>query len=187
MRKLIEAHLNEEQRYDAIMEVLREAYVNETLHVSSPCGCAVGNLIAAATGYTIEKLFIEGSEAGIHWIGGSPVWSHKFFTMKVRGMTDVASKAFTIQRANDTHVQVLTHESNVEADALWQLEQTGLGIETLMGIEWNFELGASRGSTDDEQMFLGLMAVSNYLEGAYGLNRSKHQQTTITLKQLFTV
>jgi hypothetical protein len=43
------------ERFDKTVDVLVKAYLNGTIQPGNPCGCAIGNMIAAACGYKFER------------------------------------------------------------------------------------------------------------------------------------
>jgi hypothetical protein len=56
--------------YNKTVNILVEAYFNDTLKHGNPCACAVGNLIAANKGIKIFENFMGELE----WFGVSPDW-----------------------------------------------------------------------------------------------------------------
>jgi hypothetical protein len=181
MMNLIRNTMNEQQRYDTVFNVLTSAYVNGTLHVGNPCGCAVGNLVAAAIGVTFEQ---DGT-----WKGFTPKWSHKFTTVRLHTLFTSYKGMSKMTYNNGNHVQLLRMclDDEIESEAMWQLEQIGLGFDILMGIEWHFETGSYEGKDNDERMFLGLMSVLSFLEDVWNIKTEYHQEKTVELSHIFEV
>lgn len=48
--------MKNEALYNKTVDILVQAYFNDTLQLGNPCGCAVGNLVAAANCYKYKEL-----------------------------------------------------------------------------------------------------------------------------------
>lgn len=153
-----------QQKYDLILQILTDSYVNGTLKPGNGCGCLVGNLIAHSLGINI---YISNGE--ITWHGATPKWAHKFWTSTVgaAGLVKAFISDETIIRKQNGHqaqmVRISFMDPSVGYDADWQLAQVGLPTNVLMDLEWTFEINAARTTDTDEKMFLGLMAALDYL------------------------
>jgi len=59
--------MKNKELFNRTISILVNAYLNDTLEHGQPCGCAIGNLVAANNGYSIQKsersnwVFIEGA------------------------------------------------------------------------------------------------------------------------------
>lgn len=61
--------------YDNAVNVLLDAYNNETLQHGNPCGCAIGNLVADANGFKIYK---RKEDNRVDWEGKDVEWFDLF-------------------------------------------------------------------------------------------------------------
>ena len=135
------------QLFKHTTDVLFSAYFTNTLKHGDFCGCAVGNLIAAAMSIkvvpeiTIEHDGLFGSALG--WESWEPLWDRVFFT----GACDI---------------QEINMEEYVDF-AKMQIDATGYSVEQLAKIEHAFET-AKEGENDEDFMFNGLTAVLDVLK-----------------------
>lgn len=64
--------MQNETLYNKTVDILVQAYFNDTLIHQNACGCAVGNIIAANMGYSYRKKHL-----GIWWADGrNPFWPY---------------------------------------------------------------------------------------------------------------
>lgn len=122
--------------YKRTVDILVQAYFNDTLIHGNCCACAVGNLIAANNGFTfIKKYFFE-------WRETNPEWPsiHLFRECK----------------------QIADPINYDQKKGMEQLLSTGYTIIETAAIEYSFE--KATGNTKDERMFNGLMAVIEVLD-----------------------
>lgn len=115
--------------YQKTVDILVNAYFNDTLEHSNCYACAVGNLI----GYYLGVVFTHRKM----WVGLKPYWDDVFITMD-EGQRICHSEYF--------------------GEAKRQIDLTGYTYIELAKIEKAFEMAES-GVNDDEFMFNGLMAV----------------------------
>ena len=120
------------------ISILVKAYQNETLTHSSPCACAVGNLICAANNINlIPNLDELNSWRKYVWERDSPNWYWGL-----------------IRRIDENYYN----------KGLEQIANTGYSVSEITKIERAFESVCDRPYTYiDEDGFLGLMAVVDAL------------------------
>lgn len=127
--------MKNEQLYNKTVDILVQAYLNDTLQHGNCYACAVGNMVAANKSYT----YYEGM-----WVDAFSWWNSVFST--------------------DVYYGIQTIEiNNYTGDAKEQIDSTGYSVRELAEIELSFET-APRGNSDDEWMFNGLMAVIGVLD-----------------------
>lgn len=123
--------------YNKTINILVNAYFNNTLEHGMCTMCAVGNLVAANMGYTFKNNT---------WNNGAgytfPRWNN------VHMYTDDEQK-FDLSKYVDT--------------AKKEIDSTGYSPLETAAIELAFET-ANKGKSKDEYMFNGLMAVVNALD-----------------------
>lgn len=127
--------------YHKTVNILFDAYFNDTLEHGNYCGCAVGNIVAANMHKTFFKISYE-NEIGVDWVGEEDGGRHWFFSIKPE--------------------ELLCDEIN-QTKALAQIKSTGYSVEELIKIESAFE-SADYGVCRDERMFNGLVLVLNALK-----------------------
>ena len=121
--------------YEKTVSILVDAYMNDTL-VHGDCGaCAVGNLCAAYGFKERESPFEEGPTR--------ESWAELFYT-------GIGGQYVNAQALKDPDVMAV-------------INATGYHWKQLAQIERAFEM-APRGSSSDEWMFNGLMAVVEVLD-----------------------
>ncbi len=143
--------------YQKTVDILVQAYFNDTLEHGNPCGCAVGNIIAANLGKKITMVTpTHASKLG--WDGdknSSGLWYD------------------CIRRPGD----LLSNESKIE------IKSSGYSVPEIIKIESAFE-GArpSFRNKDDDTMFNGLMAV---IEALDRIHENTDTELTTTTKKRF--
>lgn len=121
--------------YHKTVQILFDAYFNDTLTHGSCSACAVGNLVAANCGYTHKDKY--------SWNEAHPSWTCAFMT------------AHGQQRYSPgTYIMYIDVKKEIDA--------TGYFIKELARIEYAFEM-ADKGHVDEDWMFNGLCAVLNVL------------------------
>lgn len=123
--------------YNKTVDILVQAYFNDTLVHGNQCGCAVGNIVAANCG-----IRIKGKGDNLHWtvpsmISGDAIW-------------------FTYIQGD-----IMNDHDGEKAEK--QISITGYNVSDIIHIERAFE-NALFGNSDDEWMFNGLMAVIDVLD-----------------------
>lgn len=136
--------------FNHTVNVLVQAYLNNTLIHNDCAACAVGNIIAAEIGAKI--ITDESGFFGSSWVrGGNEIvvgWTEVFCTTS-RGQ-HINSKAYIGQVKR-------------------QIDVTGYSWQELAAVERAFESAPSGGS-GDSYMFNGLMAVVDVLADIHGID-----------------
>lgn len=131
--------MNRPELYNKTVDILVQAYMNDTLQHANCHACAVGNLIAANMGIGYSKSKYETTM----WNREFPVW------IDVHCM-----------KADGQHLNFC----NYTGEAKEQIDATGYSPYETAGIELAFESNRDNGSTADERMFNSLLAVIEYLD-----------------------
>lgn len=189
--RLVKERMTNEEKFDRIFQVLTGAYMDNTLQPGSPCACAVGNLVAYAMYNRVEFLKEGGIDSDLPvWKIGSPSWGHLFYTLQKDTSSYKINRAIDeskVIQENDTHCQVMRKDLDdvTRRMANYELGSTGLPLEVLLGIEFQFETNSAYGRSREDKMFKGLNAVLNYLSVYFGLSEPKKTQATTTLQEIF--
>jgi hypothetical protein len=145
--KILNVMINPEL-YKKTVDILYDAYFNNTLVHGDFCACAVGNLIAANTGEKIllrnTAVHMDGRKRRIMKLDSerSPEWIKVFYTVGI----------------NDT----LFNSCNYKGFAKLEIDSTGYSLQELMKIEYAFEV-ANKGESEEDYLFNGLIAVLDVL------------------------
>lgn len=130
-----------ESLYNRTVEILVQAYFNDTLKHGCPCGCAVGNLVLAHCGKTVKRTNAPSPNG--HPMSYNPDWY------------------FSVLNKNNS---AKGYPVNVE-HGNYQIAATGYTLSEIDLIEKAFEgVGPSGTGDDDKDGFLGLMAVIDVLD-----------------------
>lgn len=145
--------------FNHTLSVLVTGYLNNTLEHYSCCACAVGNMVANACGYTFAGMH-RGFDQELLWdqtisLRINPSWRRVFITYE----DGTARKS----------------PSNYFGDAKAEIDATGYNWEELSRIENAFEM-APKGSSKDEHMFNGLMAVVDVLADIHGIDLERKEE-----------
>lgn len=144
--------------YQRSVDILAKAYMDNTLEHNNCAACAVGNLVAANNGYEIIPNLKMSAVAqwckpkGIGVDFFNPEWHKVFMT---GGVHDVRTGNITRHQDRDPQAY--------RGEAAQQIDSTGYSWQELSQIEHAFEI-APKGSSEDEWMFNGLMAVVDVLD-----------------------
>lgn len=135
--------MKNENLFKKSVQILSEAYFNDTLRHGNCYACAVGNLIAANTGkvykeYPKDRYETISSPPTFRW-DGTVSW--QIVSYSYIGQSDRERREF----------------------GLAEIASTGYTVNEFMQIEKAFE-GANRGKSDDDWMYNGLMAVVDVLQ-----------------------
>lgn len=152
--------------YIWLVDVLRQAYMDDKLIAGSPCECGTGNIIYAAAlekGYSMPK----ARELSFSW-------QYTFCTMTNRNLNKVLSLPHLSTcrrgRSNDTYTQVL-----LGCDSAG-LSLVSLPKQVMMDLEWEFET-TEKGETPDEIMFNRLIACISVLDKYFGIPPIVQEET----------
>jgi len=126
--------------YNRTVDILYQAYFNDTLEHGSTCGCAVGNIIAANLGLKPE---IESDT----WEGRKTYWYAYLSDIKIY---------------QDNQIR-----RDIKREAEAEIEVTGYSLQDIVRIEKAFEYADD--SNEDAWMFNGLVAVLDVLKEIHGI------------------
>lgn len=154
--------------YNWLVDVLVEAYMNDTLKAGESCGCGTGNIINAKLKQMGTPSFIVEDLTS--------KWSFAFQTVKLRKVdTDVQSVDVrsTVVKSNDKYMQVSYEGIGFPFKHLMRQAHEVLGIvelplDVIMELEWKFET-TEIGDSPDEIMFNRLLAAISVLDKYFGV------------------
>lgn len=129
--------MKNESLYHKTVDILYDAYFNDTLEHGDYCSCAFGNIVAANCGI---KLTRDGIRNMVDY--GNSEW---FFCLTTSG----SGKVFENLKWNK--------------EGISQITETGYTLFDCAMIEQAFEM-ADIGEDDDDWVFNGLVAVLNVLK-----------------------
>lgn len=148
--------MKNEQLYNKTVDILVQAYFDNTLVHGNQCGCAVGNIVASNMGIKIFK----GRRGQVFWSKEAKIWK------------DAAWYGY------------ITHASPQEKEfeysiskAKNQIKKTGYSFSEIGQIEGAFER-ADFGASEEDFMFNGLMAVIDVLDEIHENKDTNVSQTT---------
>jgi hypothetical protein len=128
--------------FEGTVSILVKAYLNETLEVGNYCACAVGNLIASATGAELKKDPDKPYGGRFSW-GRSKFYGGEWY--------------FASPNENELQEE--------------QLQSIGYSRVEINAIEKAFERAAHRVSGhESHKEFAGLMAVVDVLSDIHGID-----------------
>ncbi len=155
--------MKQELLYNKTVDILVQAYFNDTLEHGNYCGCAVGNIIAANCGIDLVKS------------GGA------FSEVHPKKIPDFSYNKDSRHLENPLHNGIwydFKDKNKALNDVVSkQVQMTGYSWEELLLIERAFE-GVWNYTTDDERMFSGLMAVIECLDKIHENNDTAITQTS---------
>lgn len=134
-----------ENLYHKTVDILVQAYFNDTLQHGNCYACAVGNMVMANMGITMLR--DPTSIKDIYWKGYS---SYGNIDGKLQNSDwfDLIKGTLCDSRKDEAHRQI---------------ESTGYSVSDIDKIETAFE-GADYGTSNEDWMFNGLMAVIDVLD-----------------------
>jgi hypothetical protein len=147
--------MNRIDLYNKTVDILFQAYFNDTLEHGNYCGCAVGNLVAAGMGKKIIR-----SSGQVDWLNdldGGSLWYDL-----IRG-----------------YIEYGGNEEREAATA--QILSTGYSFDEITMIERSFEK-APFGNSQDDYMFNGLVSV---LEALKQIHEIKDEHVTEVSRKRF--
>ena len=147
--------MKNESLYRKTVDILVQAYMNDTLQHSNCHACAVGNLVSANIG--IEK-FITKPDGLLIWSNGIPFWNDVHMFMSSVGIQNIDQTQYKDEAKN-------------------QIDATGYTWQQTAEIEKAFE-SALYGNSEDEWMLNGLMAVIDVLDKIHEVNDPDVTQKT---------
>lgn len=160
--------MKNESLYNKTVDILVQAYFNDTLVHGHCAACAVGNLIAANCGYQIDI----GDEDNIIWINNrrkvvEPDWTKVFCTNRKSSFLGLLHR----------YEQTINFDK-IDGCSLYQINSTGYAPSQLARIEFAFESV----SKNKDYTFNGLMAVIDVLDE---IHENKDSDITIQNKNKF--
>jgi hypothetical protein len=127
---------NRPSLYKRTVDILFDAYFNDTLQHGDCYACAAGNIC---------------KEAAIKTGIPNNSWKRLFTTNGTR------TRQLNQRELGDWYPYISVY------DAVFLVEATGYGVNELGRVEWAFE-SASQGNSDEDWMFNGLVAVLEVLK-----------------------
>jgi hypothetical protein len=162
--------------YQKTVDILVDAYFNDTLVHGRCTACAVGNIVAANLGYRIENVLESGRRY--------PKWLNRDGKkMSYPAYVDGVPKgwgAVVCSNGEDQKVNLKCYNG----EAKRQIDATGYSVADIALIESSFEKAI--GENEDDRMFNGLMAVIEILDMIHentdtditSLSKSRFQKTS---------
>ncbi len=138
--------MKNETLYNKTVDILVQAYLNDTLIHGNCFACAVGNMVASNMGF--QFVVDNSTNHNPHRLG----WGEGYF--------------YSSNNIKPTWFDMCGPYGGLEYEspkALEQIKSTGYSFEELIRIERAFEV-SDRGNSKDEYMFNGLMAVIEVLD-----------------------
>lgn len=149
--------MKNKELFEKTVGILVRAYQNDALRHGSCMACAVGNIVGANCG--IQNLFNNFE------------WQEKAIISPARsGWPDVFMT--TTDGIQDKY------SGNYKGAAKFQIDSTGYTWRELAKIEYAFET-AHKGSSDDEWMFNGLIAVYDVLCEIHEADKSEVESANL--------
>lgn len=149
------------RNFEHTVNVLVQAYLNDTLEHRNCTACAVGNIIAECTGTKPLKFINQKADDLMRWENGiNPSWISVFVTPH-------------------TQARQKKYPENYVNEAKSEIDSTGYTWEELAKIEEVFE--HSEGMNSEDRMFDGLMNVVDVLADIHGIDLKAKEEA----KQLF--
>lgn len=143
--------MNRPDLYHKTVDILFDAYFNDTLKHSSCTKCAVGNIVAANMNLSVvDEYYFKGSDHE---------GCTQFITKSGEIFPPYWQRVFVTRNGRDKVVNPV----NLTGKALEQINATGYPWQELARIEYAFET-APRGSNAEDYMFNGLVAVLDVLK-----------------------
>lgn len=141
------------------VDILVKAYFNDELRHGDCEACAVGNIVYAAgfKRYNGPKMHIDSCG----------MWKNVF-------CTDMLSKR--------QHFGSIDENGEYYLAGIRAINATGYGLDDLAKIEYAFEI-APYGSSDEEWMFNGLMAVVDVLAAIHRVDLTQKEQAKLLFQK----
>lgn len=158
--------MKNETLYNKTVDILVQAYFNDTLEHGVCHACAVGNIINAHRPFSEEEIMMLNAS---NMLGDRQGWSSVFLTCKC------------LYKPNWGEKRQLIIISNYNGLAKEQIDSTGYSVVELAMIEHAFET-APEGNNREDYMFNGLMAVIDALDV---IHENKDTEVTSSAKSQF--
>lgn len=153
--------MSEQAKFNHTVQVLVQAYLNDTLEKGNCQACAVGNLIAHAAG----AVYVRKPD---HYRG----------KMELEAQPRVVDWLVAICTGDNSTQEIDKSKYLNQPDVKAAFDSTGYSFEQLARIEYAFESnnGHNQWGTDAEREFAGLMGVVDVLVEIHGLALSTATQ-----------
>jgi hypothetical protein len=142
--------MNRPDLYKKTVDILYQAYFNDTLQHGNCYACAVGNIVAANCGDSFKTSLNAMQFQNLYW-------SHE-----PESIYDCSIQADDQAMWYDAIGGGVVIRSSFNATAIKQIAATGYTPKELSKVEVAFER-AARGNNNEEHMFNGLVAVLDQL------------------------
>ena len=167
------------KRFDVAIASLMKGYMNGTLAKGNCAACAVGNMVAGATGRTIKKSQDFDGEVDFDFVNvighiNNPSWQLVF-------STNPRDRRLSRKERQVIEMQYYKGSAQLEIDA------TGYNVQELADVEWAFEKATKIMFHDyhkkrdkrkiDEDQLNGLYAVVDVLCKIEGYDNTVAQET----------
>lgn len=154
--------MKNQELFHKTVNILVQAYLNNSLIHCDCSACMVGNLVASNMGIKMSVAENYFNIIGAEWIGEEPHWHKVFYTQP------------------DTKKQIFK-KTSYRGKAKKQIESTGYSLKELAKMEYVFETAPGFKTTnydpqDEEWMFNGLMAVIDVLCDIHEMNDEAKQE-----------
>lgn len=162
--------MQREQLYHKTVDILVQAYFNDTLQHGNCFACAVGNIVAANCGIKFQLMARENK---------------RFYDMIVKPLTwegygiDIKKTITYFAHDNGEYPQELSYQIIKSGYSFKELNQIEQAFESAVSLSYEPKFG----QTDDEAMFNGLMNVIDALDE---IHENKDEATTQSSKKKFT-
>lgn len=147
------------------VNVLVQAYLNDTLVHGYCTACAVGNIVASSMGIEVIK---DDNFCGPDWSHSNPKWPNVFLC--------------TGEDPTKENFQVVDSNGYEKPDVKREIDSTGYTWQELAKIEFAFESAPYEGTRDD-RMFSGLMNVVDVLADIHNVDLSVREDAKLLFQK----
>ncbi len=155
--------MTREALYHKSCNILYNAYLNRTLSHSFCTSCAIGNLVAANCGYQMVKTKEDDDCPLI--VNGYRLTSFNWLKPNGEVVRDMDAEWWNVFRLGK--IMDYTH-----IPGLLEIKSTGYSVFECVRIEYAFEC-ADRGSSEDEWLFNGLIAVIKVINSIHEVDSNE--------------
>lgn len=169
--------------YNKTVDILVQAYFNDTLFHGSCAACAVGNIVAHNMGFDIIKKEATHTIDTFCWVKDGQEHPYPGLGQCETGEYNLINGWGAVIGTNGFPKNMRKPKlGRMVGKAKEQILSTGYSVLELAKIEFAFET-ATMGKSDDEWMFNGLMAVIEVLDE---IHQNENKEVTNISKQKFT-
>lgn len=155
-----------ESLYNKTVDILVQAYFDNTLEHQNCFACAIGNLICSANGFSFQKK-------------GEYICMNHCVTLGWKEIDEWYNNSST--GFQKIWAKFYRNPKEIHGEIKESVEKTGYCFDELLEIEKAFE-SVQNVNSDDEYMFNGLMAVIEVLDE---IHQNKDEKITKETKQKF--